>query len=249
MLRLESAAPAAQAMALSRCDLPEPDRRMDVDRVEGHRIVERGVRHLLGHPERHLVGGAGDEGVERHARVDGGAGEGIAAGEGGLADRPDIAGGRRIGGGLGGLVRGLQRGTGLAVDAHGEVETLDLLGLGPEGLEDLVGVVRLDPCGEKAGRHARGGRRSSIVSSWSSRANQELNTSSPTAALRRALTRGYSSEPPPVPLSFAIFPSLPVCPELPSLSVRPKSPDQPVFPAKLVLIIASFNRVRPRARA
>jgi hypothetical protein len=30
------------------------------------------------------------------------------------------------------------------------MEPLDVLGLGPEGLEDTVGVVRLDPGGEEA---------------------------------------------------------------------------------------------------
>jgi hypothetical protein len=50
--------------------LPKADRRMDIDRVEGHRIVERGMRDLLCHTERHFVGQAGNESVEGHSRID-----------------------------------------------------------------------------------------------------------------------------------------------------------------------------------
>ena len=141
--------------------LAQPDARMDVDRVEAHRVVGGSMGHLLGHLQRHLVGRAGDEGVEGHLGVERAARQRIATRRlrHRLAHQAGRSGHSALLGvlDLGFLVGLRQAWPGLAVDPHREVQPVQGAEFGLEGLEDLFGIVRLHPGAEEPGRHRQMG--------------------------------------------------------------------------------------------
>ena len=134
--------------------------RMDIDRVEAHGVVGHRLGDLAGDAQRHLVGAAGHEAVEGHARIDGAAGQGIALGGRIVAQHARLDGGNGGGlrlGGRGGFARGGglgrildQAGTGLTIDAQRDLDAAHLLGILTEGFQDPVAVIGLHPGAEKA---------------------------------------------------------------------------------------------------
>ncbi len=143
--------------AVEQVRLAQANGGMDIDRIEGHGIVDGGAGDLPGNAEGHLVGRAGNEAVKGHARVDGAAIEGVAglgivqhqARHGGRCSsgRRGIVGRRRLGSSF---HHRRQARAGLAIDPHGHLQAGRLGHVIAEGLDDPIGIVGLHPGTEEA---------------------------------------------------------------------------------------------------
>ena len=128
--------------------------RMHIDRIETDRAIGNGACYLFGNPEGNFIRRAGDEGVEGHLGIEGTAGERIALQRTRFAQCA-ARNGRRLAlrfrrSWLDGGGHARPR---LAIDPDGQMEPRDDAGFRAKGLENLLGVVGLDPRTKEPRRH------------------------------------------------------------------------------------------------